>query len=84
MTLKQEITRVLLAAGFKAREDTVPYYGTGGTFEVVAGAGAEVRVAWWDASDEEKRALLERFAVALREAGIETEDRGTGLYVAQP
>lgn len=32
--------------------------------------------------EDERRALLERFAVALRDAGLEPEDRGDGLYVA--
>ena len=83
VTLKQEITRVLLAANFKDRETRLPIYDRGGCFEVIAGVGAEVRVAWWDASDWDRRKLLERFAVALEAAGFEVEDRDQALYVAQ-
>ena len=82
-TLKQRVTEVLKRAGFTGREDHLPLYDCGGTFEIVAGVGAEVRVQWWDSSPEERRELLERFAVALREAGIKVEDRGEALYVAR-
>ena len=82
-TLKRRITIALLGAGFSDRETQLPVYDRGGTFEVVPGIGAEVRVAWWDSSADERRQLLERFAVALREAGFEVEDRNEALYVAQ-
>ena len=71
------------AAGFKGREDTIPALSSGGTFDLRSGVGVLVTVEWWDAGEDERARLLARFAVALRDAGLEVEDRGDGLYVAR-
>lgn len=78
-TLKQRLTDTLEAAGFTSREGHLPVLGGGGTFEIIAGIGAEIRVAWWE---RERRKLLEEFAAALKAAGFTVEDRIEALYVA--
>jgi len=83
LTLKEHLTAVLERAGFTPREGHLPTLGGGGTFEIISGAGAEVRVAWWDAGEWERRHLLKRFAAALKAAGFGVEDRIEALYVAQ-
>lgn len=80
-TLRQLVEAVLLDAGFRPYSD-LPTRNSGGTFDLIHGAGLEVHVQWWDVTDEEKRSLLERFADALVEAGFDVEDRGDRMYVA--
>ena len=75
---------VLLAAGFKAREDTLPTYASRGTFDLTSGAGVRVQVAWWDSTPDQRRRLLEKFAAALTATGFAVEDRGDSLYVEEP
>lgn len=83
-TLRERVEAALLAAGFQAYGQPVPTKASGGTFDLTAGVGVLVEVAWWDTGYWERRALLERFAVALRDAGFGVEDRGDRLYVAVP
>lgn len=83
-TLRERVSAVLLAAGFAAREDTLPTYSTGGTFDLTAGAVVRVSVSWWDATPDQKRKLLGRFAVALERAGFTVTARGDILLVAEP
>lgn len=83
-TLREQVRDVLAAAGFASREDTIPGLLSGGTFDLTSGTGVRVRVEWWDSAAEDRRALLGRFGGALRDAGLEAEDRGDGLYVAEP
>ena len=83
-TLRERVRAVLLAAGFEAREDTLPVYPGGGTFDLTSGAGVRVTVAWWDSAADERRALLERFAGALEDAGMDVADQGDRLYVEEP
>ena len=83
-TLRERVRDVLLAAGFGSRERLVPFYKTGGTFDLTSGVGVRVQVSWWDATPDERRALLESFAAALGAAGFVVEDRGDVLYVAKP
>jgi hypothetical protein len=82
-TLHERVESCLLAAGFNAYEDTLPHKDSGGTFDLIAGAGVLVEVAWWDVGYWDRRALLEQFAAALRSAGLVVEDRGEALYVAE-
>lgn len=81
-TLREQVRDVLLEAGFKARQDTLPTYLSKGTFDLTSGAGVLVRVAWWESSDEERAALLGLFAAALRKAGFAVQDRDGGIFVA--
>ena len=83
-TLRERVRGVLLGAGFAAYEDTLPTHASRGTFDLTAGAGVQVEVAWWDAGYWDRRALLEGFAAALRHAGFVVEDRGEALFVAEP
>lgn len=83
-TLREQIRAVLLAAGFKAREDTLPTAGSGGTFDLVSGVGVEVRVAWWDVTDGQRWDLLGEFRSALDAAGFVVTPGKKGLYVAVP
>ena len=83
-TLRERVRDVLLAAGFKARETTLPTYTAGGTFDLTSGAGVRVQVSWWDSTPDERRALLEEFAAALSSAGFQVDDRGDSLYVEEP
>ena len=83
-TLRERVRAVLLAAGFKAREDTIPGLLSGGTFDLISGAGVRVSVSWWDSAPDERRALLGRFAAALRDTGMAVADQGDRLYVAEP
>ena len=83
-TLREQVRAVLLAEGFKAREDTIPSYNTGGTFDLVSGAGVEVRVAWWDATGAQQWELLGRMRETLDAAGYEVTPGRIGLYVAEP
>jgi hypothetical protein len=81
--LRLRIIDALVAAGFAHSEHRIPAGNSGGMFAVVQGAGVAVRVEWWDAGDVERRQLLDRLAVALREAGFPVEDRGDRLYVPE-
>lgn len=85
-TLRERVRAVLLAADppFKARQDTIPGLLSGGTFDLISGVGVTVRVEWWDATDEDRRVLLESFAGALRKAGFTVDDRGDRVWVAPP
>ena len=83
-TLKEQVTAVLLAADFKAREDTLPTYRTRGTFSLTSGAGVRVAVSWWDSTPGQRRELLGRFAAVLRDARFTIEDQGDRLFVAEP
>ena len=83
-TLRERVRDALLAANFKARQDTIPGLLSGGTFDLISGAVIAVRVEWWDAPEAEKRALLESFAAALGAAGFQVHDRGDVLYVEEP
>ena len=83
-TLRERVSAVLLDAGFSEYGDTLPTHSSQGTFDLTAGAGVQVEVAWWDAGYWDRRELLESFAEALRDAGFTVEDRGEALYVAEP
>ena len=83
-TLRERVRDVLLGAGFAAREDTLPAYASGGTFDLTSGAGVRVAVAWWDSAPGQRRELLARFAAALEGAGMVVADQGDRLYVAEP
>lgn len=83
-TLRERVRSVLLDAGFAAREETLPTYAGGGTFDLTSGAGVRVSVSWWDSTPDQRRALLGRFAAALEAAGFDVDDRGEALYVAVP
>ena len=83
-TLREKVERCLTGAGFTAYGDQVPHENSGGVFDLTAGVGVQVEVAWWDAGYWDRRALLGRFAAALRDAGFAIEDRGEALYVARP
>jgi hypothetical protein len=78
---RERIIAALESAGFTHSEHRIPVKESGGMFSVIQGAGATVRVEWWDTGDDERRELLDRFAEALREAGFQVEDRGDRLYV---
>ena len=78
-TLRERVRAVLLAAGFKDREDALPTYSSGGTFDLTSGAGVRVSVSWWDSTPDERRTLLERFAGALEDAGMAVADQGDRL-----
>lgn len=82
--LRDRITAALTAAGFKARDDYVPAYATGGTFALVTGVGVRIGAEWWSACPLERAGLLGRFAVALCAAGFTVEDRGEFLYIDDP
>lgn len=83
-TLRERVRCVLLDAGFKDREDTLPTYATRGTFTLTSGAGVAVAVSWWDSAPDQRRALLESFAGVLEGAGFVVERREGALYVAVP
>ena len=83
-TLRERVRDVLLAANFKAREDTLPTLSSRGTFFLKPGAGLAVEVHWWDSSDGDRRALLLRYARALADAGFVVDDGGDKLYVTAP
>lgn len=76
--LRAHVIAILKAAGFKNREDHLPIHASGGTFAVVGAIGVYVYAEWWNGDE---RALLVRMAAALRDAGLEVEDRGDRLGV---
>jgi hypothetical protein len=76
--LRRRVIEILIEAGFRNREDRLPTKGSGGTFAVVGNIGVSVYAEWWNGDE---RALLERMAAALRDAGLEVEDRGDRLGV---
>lgn len=83
-TLRERVEAVLERAGFKAYDTTLPTYSSRGVFFLKPGVGVTVEVLWWDSSEGDIRALLLRFAAALRDAGLVVEDRGDRLYVEEP
>lgn len=78
LLLRAHVIAILEAAGFKNREDNLPTHKSGGTFAVVGNIGVTVYAEWWSGDE---RALLARMAAALRDAGLEVEDRGDRLGV---
>jgi len=56
---------------------------TGPFFKVEEGVGATVSVAWADATDAERGALLHRLMVRLHECGLDAERRNGYLYVSE-
>lgn len=83
-TLRERVRDVLLAAGFKARQDTIPAYSSGGTFDLTSGAVVRVQVSWWDATPDQERVLLESFAAALEQDGFTVTRRDDVLLVVRP
>lgn len=82
-TLRERVRAVLLAAGFAAREDTLPTFATRGTFDLTSGAGVRVSVSWWDSTPDQRRELLARFDAALEAAGMVVADQGEWLHVGE-
>lgn len=87
MTLAERITAVLAGAGFRPEADE-PFDGThhsGPFFTVTEGVGAVVGVAWTDATDAERRAVIARYASRLRDVGLNVEQRADRyhLYVSE-
>jgi hypothetical protein len=76
--LRARVIEILEAAGFLNREDHLPIHASGGTFAVVGAIGVYIYAEWWSGDE---RDLLVRMAAALRDAGLEVEDRGDRLGV---
>ena len=83
-TLRERVECCLLAAGFRAYGLPVPTRGTGGTFYLSSGAGVEVRVEWWDVTDDDRWRLLGEMREALTAAGYVVTPGRLGLFVAEP
>jgi hypothetical protein len=85
MTLAERITSVLAGTGFRPYVD-MPLNAThhsGPFFLVAEGVGATVSVAWMDATDTERGAMLHRYAIRLHEVGLVADRRDGYLYVTE-
>ena len=83
-TLRERVERCLLDARFRAYGHLLPTRRSGGTFFLVSGVGAEVRVEWWDVTDEDRWGLLMQMRTALERAGWVVTPGRLGLHVAEP